>query len=103
MQTLRIGRAVYRLSPTRNVGELQAKFAKCTGKHKPTAIKAERRTYPDFKAGMSTARYVELFWIGNNLGNARSFFAPMNENPCTLYAGEDTHETVAPETADDLL
>lgn len=31
MQTLRTATAVFTLSPTRNVGELQAKLAKCNG------------------------------------------------------------------------
>jgi len=43
MQTLRTATAVFTLSPTRNVGELQAKLAKCNGKYKPTKIKADKR------------------------------------------------------------
>lgn len=95
MQTLRTATAVFTLSPTRNVGELQAKLAKCNGKYKPTKIKPQTLTYQAFTAGMSTARYVQLFVNanGNRTINA-GFFAPLNTEPCTLYTGEDSFETV---------
>ena len=107
MQTLRTATAVFTLSPTRNVGELQAKLAKCNGKYKPTKIKADRRVYPAFRAGMSTAEYVANFeqlnagaldrrsrtYIGAKTIND-GFFAPLNTQPCTLYSGEDSFEII---------
>lgn len=94
MQTLKLSAtSVYTLAPTRNVGELQAKLAKCTGKYKPTKIKPQTLAYPVFKAGMSTARYVDLFVNANGRRTINAgFFAPLNPAPCTLYTGEDTHE-----------
>jgi len=95
MQTLRTANAVFTLSPTRNVGELQAKLAKCNGKYKPTKIKPQTLTYPAFTAGMSTARYVQLFVNANGHRTINAgFFAPLNTEPCTLYTGEDSFEVV---------
>lgn len=102
MQTLRTGNSVFTLSPTRNVGELQAKLAKCTGAYKPTKIKADKRNYPQFGGDMSTADYVEAFERMNNGNGMRStrylkhegYFAPLNTKPCTLYTGEDSFELV---------
>lgn len=95
MQTLKLSAtSVYTLSPTRNVGELQAKLAKCNGKYKPTKIKSDGRRYPAFAAGMSTAKYVQLY-AGMNTGLRHlDYFAPLNTDPCTLYSGENTFETV---------
>lgn len=110
MQTLRTATAVFTLSPTRNVGELQAKLAKCNGKYKPTKIKADKRFYPVFVNGMSTADYVAAYHYANttlrpyaSVGSelyrqqakdAVRFFAPLNTEPCTLYTGEDSFETI---------
>ncbi len=110
MQTLRTANAVFTLSPTRNVGELQAKLAKCNGKTKRTSIRGGvSRNYPTFTNGMSTADYVALFEALNNDAPGLSwkrrttttrnlihagYFAPLNTNPCTLYTGEDSFELV---------
>jgi len=108
MQTLKLSpTSVYTLSPMRNVGELQATLAKCSGKYKPSKIKGDRRAYPCFYDGMSTAEYVAKYeqlntgavdrrtWttIGANTINA-GFFAELNDEPCTLYSGEDSFETI---------
>ena len=112
MQTLKLSAtSVYTLAPTRNIGELQAKLAKCTGKHKPSKIKADKRFYPVFVNGMSTADYVAAYHYANSTlrpyatagsvlykqqaKDAAEFFAPLNTEPCTLYSGEDSFETVA--------
>lgn len=92
MQTLTIGAAQYTLAPTRNVGELSAKIAKCTGKHKPAKIAKPRRNYPTFKPGMSTAEYVALYDAANGSHYVAGYFAPLNTAPCALYDGADTHE-----------
>ena len=102
MQTLRTANAVFTLSPTRNVGELQAQLAKCNGKYKPTKIKADKRVYPLFGGRMSTADYVAAYERANNGNGLKStrnlkhagFFAELNTQPCTLYTGEDTHEII---------
>lgn len=106
MQTLKLSpTSTYTLSPTRNVGELQAKLAKCNGKYKPTKIKSDKRVYPPFGGNMSTADYVQAFEHANNgTGMSRTrymkhegFFAELNTEPCTLYSGEDSFETIADE------
>jgi hypothetical protein len=96
MQTLKIGAASYKLSPMRDIGALRAKLAKCDGKYKPTKIKADTRKYPAFTVGMSTSEYVALFATLNEKCCLidESFFATLNEDPCTLYTGEDTEETI---------
>lgn len=95
MQTLRTANAVFTLSPTRNVGELQAKLAKCNGKYKPTKVKADRRHYPVFTPGMSTHEYVTAFVAAQECAMInRGFFADLNTEPCTLYTGEDSFEVV---------
>lgn len=95
MQTLKLSAtSVYTLAPTRNVGELQAKLAKCNGKHKRAPIKTCRRSYPQFNAGDSTAEYVHRFWMLNLKESHRGYFAELNTEPCTLYSGEDSFETI---------
>lgn len=103
MQTLKLSAtSVYTLAPTRNVGELQAKLAKCTGKYKPTKIKADKRHYPLFGGHMSTADYVAAYERANNGTGYKSmrnlkhvgFFAELNTEPCTLYSGEDSFEVI---------
>jgi hypothetical protein len=101
MQTLNLGTYRATLSPLRNLGELQAKLAKCNGAHKRPCLKQDKRVYPFFYAGMSTADYVKAYAAGNDTDSSRgpnaklsNFFGPLNEDPCTLYAGEDTHEEI---------
>ncbi len=93
MQTLKIDRSRYTLSPTRDAGAFAEKLRKCTGKTKLSPIKSERRVYPKFSAGDSTAEYVHRYWVANGFSDDhRKFFAPLNTQPATLYTGEDTHE-----------
>lgn len=95
MQTLKIDRSRYTLSPTRDAGAFAEKLRKCTGKTKLSPIKPERRVYPKFSAGDSTAEYVHRYWVANGFSDDhRKFFAPLNTEPATLYSGEDTHETI---------
>ena len=92
MQRLTIGRAKFTLTATRNVGELQAKLAKCTGKTKRTKMRDIPRNFPTFRPGDSTAAYVKTFWAINGAGNCAAFFQPLNSEPCQLYSGDDSHE-----------
>lgn len=94
MQTLKIDRSRYTLSPTRDAGAFAEKLRKCTGKTKPSTIKEQRRGYPKFTVDMSTADYVRAYWTLNSYSGADRFFEPLNTEPATLYSGEDTHETV---------
>lgn len=84
MQTLTTQHGSYRLSPTRNTGEFLAKLNKCTGKFKPTKAKAERRIYPEFKPGMSTADYVRRYWGVNGLGTPWTEYFPTAEQRAAI-------------------
>ena len=98
MQTLRTPSGTYTLAPTRDSGAFVALLAKCTGKHKRSAIKADARAYPKFAPGDSTKEYVRAFEMLNGARNlAPGFYdlEALNCEPCILYTGEDTHETIA--------
>ena len=98
MQTLTIGRSVYKLSPVRNSGEFVAQLAKCTGKHRKLPIGKCRRGYPIFVPGMSTAEYVDKWHAINShvsIKDARGFFGPLNTEPAAVYTGADTFEECA--------
>ena len=102
MQTIKIGRTTYKLNDARDI---YAAHAKCTGKHRRVNSKgAEKRRYPAFYDGMSTSEYVNQYFELNTRGPGRhntpygpdvdvnALFAPLNDAPATVYAGEDTHE-----------
>jgi len=58
MDTITIGKTTYKT--TRD--DIFAHHAKCTGKHRRVKSKgAEKRDYPVFMAGMSTADYVRAY------------------------------------------
>ncbi len=60
---------------------------------KPARIKADRRVYPKYKPGMSTAEYVALYQATNNSGmSCADFWQPLNTAPAAGYAGIDTVE-----------
>ena len=60
---------------------------------KPTRIKADRRTYPKHKPGMSTAEYVALYEGANNSGmHCGGFWQPLNTVPGAGYTGLDSVE-----------
>ena len=60
---------------------------------KPPKIKADRRTYPKYKPGMSTAEYVAAYEAGNNSGmSCADFWQPLNTAPAAGYVGIDTVE-----------
>ena len=60
---------------------------------KPSRIKADRRTYPKYKPGMSTADYVAAYEAWNNSGmHCDDFWQPLNTAPAAGYVGIDTVE-----------
>lgn len=60
---------------------------------KPSRIKADRRTYPKYKPGMSTADYVAMYEASNG-GHMTTagFWQPLNRAPAAGYTGLDTVE-----------
>ena len=60
MNTIKIGRTVYKL---RDTSTIFADHAKCTGKHKPVKSKGgEKRLFPKSGNRMSTADYVFTYF-----------------------------------------
>ena len=65
MKTLKIGRTAYKVNDARDIF---AEHAKCTGKHRILKSKGpERRYFPNYWDGMSTADYVAMYY-GLNRG-----------------------------------
>lgn len=96
MQTLTIGAYRATLAPTRDVGAFQAKLAKCNGKSRRLPLRDLRTKagFPVFTPGMSTAEYVRLYSSGDGSQLKAWEWAQLNEEPCALYSGEDTCETL---------
>lgn len=97
MQTLTIGAYRATLAPTRDVGAFRAQLAKCNGKTKRAAIRSDgaRRAYPKFGPAMSTADYVRAFESANSCHQLKAWqWQTLNDAPCTLYSGEDSHQTL---------
>lgn len=110
MQTLKLGAYHATLSPMRNLGEHMAAPAKCTGRYKPTRAKADKRLFPQFVAEQtSTAEYVHQYetlnananrGLGPSLVTVQGFYAGLNDEPCALYSGEDSHEEIDDDDAE---
>jgi hypothetical protein len=72
---LKIDGTAYTLASPDRVLAVQALAVKITGKHKPVRSKgAEKRSYPQFGADMSTAAYVAQYYALNS--NRRNFKVP---------------------------
>lgn len=57
-----------------------------------------RRSYPKFVEGMSTARYIVLFYEQNGLGGVTNFFDVdrINTNPAAVLTGPEVIEEHLP-------
>jgi hypothetical protein len=92
MQTFKIGTTTFKVKSDRtNLFELVSKCHK-----KPRQKVGKSRTFPVFKDGMSTSEYVRLYFLRNeNVFGAYSTAIYdqyiLNEEPCTLYTGEDEY------------
>jgi hypothetical protein len=85
MQTVKIGKTTYKT----NHDGIMAHHAKCNGKHKPVKPKksVEKRVYPIYREGMSTAEYVA--WYENVNKTLRKWdWQPLSTAP-TMASGED--------------
>jgi hypothetical protein len=83
----------YTLAPTRDVGAFRAMLAKCVGKHKRATLRDTRTKsdFPIFNPGMSTAEYVHAY-RGGSVPLKTWQWEQLNDTPCTLYTGADSHE-----------
>jgi hypothetical protein len=100
-QTLTIGRFTVTGTPD----TLAAVYALQNAKPRKPRAKAEKRAYPRFVPGMSTAEYVRAFFSLNtgpgqkisaymNGGDHTSFYQTLNTAPAALPTGEETVETI---------
>ena len=72
---LKIDGTAYTLASPDRVLAVQALAVKITGKHRPVRSKgAEKRSYPQFGADMTTAAYVAQYYALNS--NRRNFKVP---------------------------
>ena len=80
-----IGKTTYKTART----DIFALHAKCTGKHKPVKSKgAEKRFYPVYIDGMTTARYVATY-ERLNVGLKPWDWQPLSTTP-TVPEGVDS-------------
>ena len=92
MNTITIGRTTYKL---RDTSTIFADHAKCTGKHKLVKSKgAEKRFYPVYWNGDSTAEYVAEYERLNKKIMPWDWQA-LRAEPCLLPVGEDSMWEVA--------
>lgn len=99
MQTIKHGRATYKISNARQ--DFMSAILKCTGKHRRVKSKGpERRIFPPYGATMSTADYVRAYEIANSGRWQRGVGAPYGSQATSMYAGLTAHVTV-PEGADE--
>lgn len=94
MKTITLGKTLYKVRDDR---DMFAHHAKCTGKHKRVKSKGpERRFYPIFMAGMSTADYVGAY---ERINPAKHLLAwdwdQLRELPCLPPVGEDSYSEAA--------
>ena len=93
MQTITIGKTRY----TTKREDIFAHHAKCTGKHKRVKSKgAEKRVYPIFMAGMSTADYVGAYERINPVKHLMAWdWDQLRELPCLAPVGADSDSEAA--------
>lgn len=105
MLKMRLGRTIYIVNDD-HAGAVMNEHAKCTGKHKIVKSKGpERRYFPNYWDGMSTADYVAMYY-GLNSGRGHQgkgapyggentltgFYENLNTAPAINYTGEDLYE-----------
>jgi hypothetical protein len=99
MQTIKHGRASYKISDSRQ--DFMSALLKCTGKHKPVKSKGpERRIFPPYGASQSTADYVAAYEHANSGRWPRGGGAPYGTESTSCYAGLSDRVTI-PEGEDE--
>ena len=92
MQTIKHGRASYKISDARQ--DFMSALLKCTGKHKRVKSKGpERRIYPPDGASQSTADYVAAYERANSGRWPRGVGAPYGNYQVSTYANLSTRLT----------
>jgi hypothetical protein len=86
MKTITLGKTIYKT----NRDDIMAAHAKCTGKHKIVKSKgAEKRFYPVYWPGDSTADYVATYEKLNSKIMPWDW-AQLRAEPCLPAVGEDS-------------
>lgn len=105
MLKMRLGKTIYIVNDD-HAGAVMNEHAKCTGKHKIVKSKGpERRYFPNYWDGMSTADYVTRYYALNSgrghqgkgapyggENTLTGFYEGLNTAPAATYTGEDLYE-----------
>ena len=105
MLKMRLGRTIYIVNDD-HAGAVMNEHAKCTGKHRTVKSKGpERRYFPNYWDGMSTADYVERYYALNSgrghqgkgapYGSENTltgFYDNLSTAPAANYTGKDIYE-----------
>jgi len=94
MKTITLGKTLYTVRDDRDIF---AHHVKCTGKHRRVKSKgAEKRDYPVYSTGDSTADYVRAY---ESINVKRKIMAwdwlQLRADPCLAPVGEDSYSEVA--------
>ena len=95
-------RATYTVAPG---SDLPLRLAALKPAKRPALARGEKRLYPRWHAGMSTAEYVRKYFGENTCRHSKipafdddvdhmALYAPLNEAPATVYTDLDTVETI---------
>lgn len=96
MLKMKLGKTIYVANDDR-AGMVMAHHVKCTGKHRRVKSKgAEKRDYPVYSTGDSTADYVRAY----ESINAKRKILPwdwlqLRADPCLAPVGEDSYSEAA--------
>ena len=105
MLKMRLGRTIYIVNDD-HAGAVMNEHAKCTGKHRTVKSKGpERRYFPNYWDGMSTADYVTRYYALNSgrghqgkgapyggENTLTGFYENLNTAPATNYTEGDIYE-----------
>ena len=94
MKTITLGKTLYTVRDDR---DMFAHHAKCTGKHRRVKSKgAEKRDYPVYSTGDSTADYVRAYEALNVKRKILPWdWLQLRDAPCLAPVGEDSYSEVA--------
>lgn len=105
MLKMRLGRTIYIVNDD-HAGAVMNEHVKCTGKHKIVKSKGpERRYFPNYWDGMSTADYVTRYYALNSgrghqgkgapyggENTLKGFYEDLNTAPAANYTEGDVYE-----------
>ena len=91
--TITHGRATFKIKPE-NLAKFKLAFDKANKKPRKSSIKSESRSYPEFKAGMTTEEYVKIYQAYGRFKNLYPFeFEPLPDTPSPMLLELDGIES----------